>query len=54
MPIWLRTYTYKNIEEFYQKEQEQYEKNSGKKKLGKDIPKGPAIKQPSYSTKARK
>lgn len=53
MPIWLRNFTYRQIEEHYQKEQEAYEKNSGKQKLGKDVPKGPAIRQPSYTTKAR-
>jgi len=53
-PIWLRNYTYKNIEEHYKKEQEAYEKNSGKKKLENQVQRGPAIKQPSYSSKARK
>lgn len=32
MPIWLRTFTYKTISDFYEKEKEEYEKATGKGK----------------------
>jgi hypothetical protein len=54
MPIWLRNFTYRNIQEFYQKEKEAYEKAQGKSQLKGNQPKGPAIRTPSYNTKARK
>lgn len=50
MPIWLRNWTFGKMNEFYE---EQNEKSKGKKTL-KNPPKGPGIRQPSYSTKARK
>ena len=53
MPIWLRNFTFQNIEEFYDKKAEAEKKASGKNTLDKQAPKGPAIKSPSYSTKAR-
>jgi len=49
MPIWLRRFTFKSIEEWYEeqnKQQDQPQQNN-------NIPKGPDI-SPSYSTKASK
>ena len=53
MPIWLRNFTFQKISEFYEKEKAEMDKASGKSKLGNDNPKGPAIRQADYSTKAR-
>ena len=54
MPIWLRNFTYRSIEEFFEKEREQQEKQSNKQTLtSNNKPKGPDIKPASYSTKAR-
>jgi len=33
MPIWLRKFTFNNIDEFYRKEQEEYTKATGKGEL---------------------
>ena len=49
MPIWLRKYTFHQMEEHYKKEKEEYDKASRKSKV-----KGTAIKKPAYSTKVRK
>ena len=54
MPIWLRKFTFQQINEFYEKEAAAAKKASGKSTLGENPPKGPAIRQPSYTTKARK
>lgn len=54
MPIWLRNFTFQKIEEFYEKKAEAEKKASGKSTLGGNVPKGPAIRKPSYSTKAPK
>ncbi len=51
MPIWLRQYTFDQISEFYEEQRKANNKN--KKKLD-DLPTGPAIRQPDYTTKARK
>lgn len=53
MPIWLRTFTFKNIQEYYEKEKASYEKSQGKSKLTGNKARGPAIRKPSYNTKAR-
>ena len=53
MPIWLRRFTFQKISEFYEKEKEEHEKAQGKS-TANEFAKGPAIKQPSYSSKARK
>jgi len=53
MPIWLRKFTFQKMNEFYEKEKEEINKASGKNKLGNSTPKGPAIRKPTYSTKAR-
>ena len=45
MPIWLRKYTFHQMEEHYKKEKEEYDKASRKSKV-----KGPAIKKPSYTS----
>ena len=37
MPIWLRNFTFKKIEEHYKKEQESYDKNSNTLKNTKEI-----------------
>jgi len=52
MPIWLRNFTFQKINEWYEKQNEEAEKASKKGGSGK-MPKGPNIKKPSYSTKAR-
>lgn len=46
MPIWLRNFTFQKMNEFYEKEAEEMKKAKGKGS-GK-IPKGPAIRKPSY------
>jgi len=53
MPIWLRNFTFQKINEFYEKEAEANKKAS-KGTTPSSMPKGPNIKKPSYSTKARK
>lgn len=50
MPIWLRNFTFQKMQEYYEKEKEQYDKVNNK---GNQL-KGPSIKKPSYNTKARK
>ena len=51
MPIWLRNYTFNSIQEYHNKQQEEYEKsNTPQQRSTKDIF-GPDI-SPSYSTKA--
>lgn len=57
MPIWLRKFTYKKIEEFYEKEKEQYENQSKTltNKSSKEFVSKPDIKpKPTYTTKATK
>jgi hypothetical protein len=45
MPIWLRKFTFKSIQEYYRKEQEEVSK----------VSKPPSLpKVPSYTAKARK
>lgn len=57
MPIWLRKYTYKSIEEFYQKEKEAQEEAMDKVKgVQKAEPTNSvqipdAVKRASYTTK---
>ena len=43
-PIWLRTFTYKKINEHYENEQEEYDKAKGKTKGGN-------VKVPSFANK---
>ena len=52
MPIWLRNFTFQKLNEFYEKEAEAAKKGSKSTNAG-NIPKGPKIRKPSYSTKAR-
>jgi len=54
MPIWLRNFTFQKMNEHYEKEKEEMEKARGKSKLGGNKPKGPAVRSPDYSAKARK
>ena len=54
MPIWLRNYTFQLINEHYEKQAEEAEKASGKQKLTNDNKFGPDVKNPTYTTKARK
>lgn len=51
MPIWLRNFTFKSLEEFYLKQNEEREKqsNTGKEKTVVPLP-----KDLTYKTKARK
>lgn len=53
MPIWLRNFTFQKMNEFYEKEAEEARKAS-KGKGSQSMPQGPAIRKPSYTTKARK
>jgi len=50
MPIWLRVFTFEEIKKHY----DEVNKQNRKKTLDDDIPKGPAIKKPDYTSKARK
>jgi len=50
MPIWLRNFTFQKMQEHYEKEKAEYDKINKKSSQLK----GPSIKKPSYSTKARK
>lgn len=50
MPIWLRTFTFKKMNDYYEEESKQMKKGTP----AKSMPKGPNIRKPSYSTKARK
>jgi len=50
MPIWLRNFTFRNIQEFYEKEKEEYDKVNKKSQTLKSN----TIKKPTYSTRARK
>ena len=54
MPVWLRTFTFKKLNEYYEKEAEAAKKASGKSTLGNKVPKGPAIKGADYTAKAPK
>ena len=54
MPIWLRNFTFQKISEFYEKEKAEMEKAKGKSKLHSGGARGPNIKSPSYTAKARK
>lgn len=54
MPIWLRNFTFQKMNEFYEKEKAEMDKAKGKSKMNNSGPKGPAIKTPSYTAKARK
>jgi|TARA_R110000803_G_C11767609_1_gene294821 hypothetical protein len=51
MPLWLRSFTYEEISEFYKEQNKSANKDN--KKLD-DMPTGPAIRQPDYISKARK
>ena len=42
------------MNEHYEEEAKAYKKASGKSTASSSIPKGPAIRKPNYSTKARK
>ncbi len=50
MPIWLRVFTFEEIEKYYK----EVNKAGKKKTLDNDIPRGPAIRKPDYVSKARK
>jgi hypothetical protein len=53
MPIWLRRFTIQSINEFNQKQAETAKKSNKGTEL-KKVPKGPDVKNATYSTKARK
>ena len=53
MPIWLRNFTFQKMNEHYEKEAEEMKKAT-KGKGVKSMPKGPAIRRPSYTSKAPK
>lgn len=50
MPIWLRKFVFQRMNSFYEEES----KAAKGKTSPKAMPKGPNIRKPSYSTKARK
>ena len=50
----MRRFTAQKISEFNDKQNEEMKKASKGKSSTSSVPKGPAIKRPSYSTKARK
>jgi hypothetical protein len=52
MPIWLRNYTFQKLSEYFEKEQEAMNKSKSKAP-SKSAPRGPSVRKPSYSTKAR-
>ena len=57
MPIWLRRFTYETLREYYEKQNEQAEKqqNMLNNKSSKEIARpNIAPKQPTYTTKAPK
>jgi hypothetical protein len=54
MPIWLRRFTAQKISEFNEEQNKEMKKASKGKSSSSTTPKGPAIKKPTYSTKARK
>lgn len=60
MPIWLRRFTFNEINEFYIKEREEYEKATGQSKLTKtpdqltQAVKKQLAEKPTYSSKVAK
>lgn len=52
MPIWLRKFTFNKMKQHYDKQSEAVSKQTSIP--NKALAKGPAIKKPTYSTKARK
>jgi len=50
MPIWLRNFTFRKMQEHYEKEKAEYDKVNKKSSQLK----GSKVKKPSYSTRARK
>jgi hypothetical protein len=52
MPVWLRNYTFQKLNEYYEKEKEAMDKSKSKAPT-KAAPRGPSVRKPSYSTKAR-
>lgn len=51
MPIWLRRFTFRKLEEYFKKQEEEYSKAQNKQSFQK--PKIPST-VPSYNAKARK
>jgi len=51
MPIWLRKFTFQKMNDYYE---EQNKKTKKASTTPQNMPKGPNIKTPSYSTRARK
>lgn len=56
MPIWLRRYTFNVIKEYYEKQNEEYEKATNKPKTITSTSKiaKPPTTTPTYTTKASK
>jgi hypothetical protein len=52
MPVWLRNFTFQKLNEYYEKEKEAMDKAKSKSP-SKSAPRGPSVRKPSYSTKAR-
>ena len=50
MPIWLRVFTFEEIDKHYK----EVNKAGKKKTLDNEIPRGPDIRKPDYISKARK
>lgn len=56
MPIWLRKFTHKSISDFYEKEREEYDKQSGKSKIdpnAKQQQKLPNVNIPDFVSKIK-
>lgn len=61
MPIWLRKFTFSTIKEFYDKEQEEYEKATGNSQIMKNADQlakvaknEKALQNPTYVSKVSK
>ena len=52
MPVWLRNFTFQKLNEYYEKEKEAMDKAKSKSP-SKSAPRGPSVRKPSYSAKAR-
>lgn len=57
MPVWLRNFIFKSMNEYYEKEKQEIENAQKGNKVNQHNskrPMGPDIKKPTYTTKARK
>ena len=59
MPIWLRNFTFREVDEYYQKEKEEYDKAAGRDKITADtdpskIKPIPKVQVPNFITTVKK